>query len=91
MSNLNEKDIGIATIERVQAVIHAYQLNKLHPNVYLRFQYAMAAFYSIQNKRQEAIEALTNYVEDGIYFIKLSKNTRDFSHECSCLIFRTMI
>lgn len=70
VSNLNNQEIAIQTIERTQKIVEAYELYQLHPNSYLKFQYVKAMFYAMQNRKQEALEALKIYVEDGISFVK---------------------
>lgn len=70
MANLNNKEVGLSTIERIEKILEAYELKKLHPNTYLMFQYAMALFYATWDMEKEALNALKTYVEDGIDFIK---------------------
>ncbi len=70
ISNLNNEEIASQTIERVDNIMKSYEVSKLHPNCYLKFQYAKAMFYVTYDRTQEALEALRIYVEDGIYFVK---------------------
>ena len=74
MSNLNDKDIGLATIERVSNVAKSYELDKLHSNSFLQFKYAEAMFYAIQGMTEEAIKAIEifvniakDFVDNGLY------------------------
>lgn len=70
ISNINNEEIANKTIERVEDIMKTYEVSKLHPNSYLKFQYAKAIFYATYDKTQEALEALRIYVEDGISFVK---------------------
>lgn len=70
ISNLNNKEVGLSTIERIQKVLEVYELKKLHPNAYIKFQYAMALFYATWDMEKEALNALRTFVEDGIDFVK---------------------
>ncbi len=70
LANLNNKEVAIKTIERIQKIIEAYELHQLHPNSYLKFQYVKAMFYAMYDRKQEALEALEIFVEDGISFVK---------------------
>ena len=45
----------------------------------------------MNNSKVVKLEDATNYLIKQDKFIKLSKNTRDFSHEMNCKIFGTMI
>ena len=69
MSQLSDKTVGSATIERIKHIAEIYELDKLHPNTYLKFKYAEAAFYSVHNMKDEAIVALRMYVEGAIDFV----------------------
>ena len=70
ISNINNEEIAGRTIERVEHIMKTYEVSKLHPNSYLKFQYAKAMFYATYDRTQEALEALQIYVEDGICFVK---------------------
>ena len=70
LSNLNNEKVASKTIERVENIMKSYEISKLHPNSYLKFQYVKAMFYATYDKTQEALEALRIYVEDGISFVK---------------------
>lgn len=69
MSNLNNKDVVFSTIERIQKLVEAYGLDKLHPNSYLQFVYAKALFYATNGMEKEALEHLTVFVDEAIEFI----------------------
>ena len=70
VSNLNNEEIASKTIERIENIMKTYEVSKLHPNSYLKFQYVKAMFYATYDRTQEALEALQIYVEDGISFVK---------------------
>ncbi|MBR4026226.1 MAG: helix-turn-helix transcriptional regulator [Lachnospiraceae bacterium] len=70
ISNLDNKEVALETIQRVQKIIEVYQVDNLHPNSYLKFQYAQALFYATYGMEKEASVALKTYVEDGIFFVK---------------------
>lgn len=69
MANLNQKDLGERTIERVERVMACYQLEKLHPNTFLQFKYASALFYATWDKDEEALKALEIFTKVSIQFI----------------------
>lgn len=69
MSNLSNKDIALPTIERIQKLVDAYELDKLNPNSYLQFVYAKALFYAMNGMEQRALENLTIFVEGAIDFM----------------------
>lgn len=70
LSNLNNEEVATKTIERIDNVVEVYELHQLHPNSYLKFQYAKALFYATKDRKEEAIKALQSYVKDGISFVK---------------------
>lgn len=69
MSNLQNKEIAATTISRVEKVIATYQLEELHPNTYLKFQYAKALGYASWGQETEAVEVLQDYVKKSVEFI----------------------
>lgn len=69
MSNLANKEVGLATIERIHKVTEAFNLDKLHPNSFLQFKYASALFYAMQGMDNEAIEELKIFVRDAADFV----------------------
>jgi transcriptional regulator with XRE-family HTH domain len=58
------------TISRIQQVIKAYNLEELHPNITLQFNYQTAAFYSIHQKKEQALQALQSFVDGSVAFIQ---------------------
>ena len=58
------------TISRVQKVIEAYKMEVLHPNITLQFNYQIAAFYSINQKKEQALAALQYFVDKSVAFIQ---------------------
>lgn len=69
MSNLQNKDVVIPTIERIEKLAEAYELDRLHPNIYLQFVYAKALFYATNGMEKEALEHLTVFVKEAVDFI----------------------
>lgn len=70
MSNLSNKDTGLETIERLDKVAAAYEVEKLHPNTFLQFQYAKAVFYAINGMNNEALDMLESFVEGVADFVE---------------------
>ena len=58
------------TIQRIQQMIDTYQLEKLHPNVCLKFHYQLAIFYCVHNQKEKALQELTDFVVGSISFIE---------------------
>lgn len=58
------------TIQRIQQIIDSYQIEKLHPNVSLKFHYQLAIFYCVHNQKEKAQQELTNFVVASINFIE---------------------
>ncbi len=69
VSNLNNKDIVLPTIERIQKIIATYDLDKLNRNLYLQFVYAKALFYATHKMEKVALECLTEFVDGAIDFV----------------------
>lgn len=70
MSNLSDRKVGYQIIERTEQTAEIYELNKLHPNTWLQFQYAKAVFQARHGKIQESLKSLRIYVEEGIAFVQ---------------------
>ncbi len=69
MSNLTNKEVGFATIERIDNVTMAYELDRLHPNTFLQFKYTKALFYATHGMDSEAIEELKAFVNGAVDFV----------------------
>lgn len=70
LSNLNDKEIGEKTIDRMQKIVEAYEVNSLHPNTYLKFVYVKSLYYAKWDMEEEALEALTVYMEGAVSFLE---------------------
>ncbi len=70
MSNLTNKEAALSTIDRVQKIIDAYELEYLNPNSYLQFVYAKAVFYATNGMEQPALENLSVFVNGAIDFMQ---------------------
>ena len=70
MANLMDRKGGERIIRRTEQTAEIYELNKLHPNTWLQFQYAKALFYAGHGEIQDSLNALNIYVEEAIDFVK---------------------
>ena len=70
MSQLQDREGGQETIDRLNQIIEIYHIDRLHPNLYLQFCYACALFYMVHGQKKEALEQLEIFVEGTISFIK---------------------
>ena len=61
--HMPEEVVCRETIKRIDRVIEAYQIDKLHKNTMANFVYRAAICYSQYGEKQEAIKRLQDYVE----------------------------
>lgn len=70
MSQLQDREGGQETIDRVGRVMEIYHIDRLHPNLYLQFAYARALFCMAHGQQEAARKQLGIFVESTISFIR---------------------
>lgn len=68
--HLQDKEFCETTIYRIQQIIDAYHLEKLHPNTTLKFHYLAATFYCSNNEKEKALNELSLFVSGSLSFIE---------------------
>lgn len=68
---IHSDNLGICedTIQRVESMIAAYDVQNLHLNVTPQFHYQAAVIYCMQEKKQDAVNMLKKYAEEVDYLL----------------------
>ena len=69
MNHLQEKEVGQTTINRLEVIMQAYEVKKLHPNTYLQFLYAKAMYHMMWEESSLALTELQEFVTIAIEFL----------------------
>ena len=68
--HITDRDACEQTIHRIRQLVDAYDLEHLHPNITLQFQYLTAVFYCVQNETEQALKELDQFVLGSLHFIE---------------------
>ena len=69
MNHMQDKECAKATINRITAIMEAYELKTLHPNTYLQFVYAKAMYDVMCEDASLALSELEEFVTVAIDFL----------------------
>lgn len=67
--NMQNKEVCEATIDRIERIIKAYDLDKLHQNTVLNFYYQKSVNYCFAGDIDKGIEAFEKFITGSIKFI----------------------
>lgn len=68
--HMRDKEICEETIARVDAVIQAYHMEHLNPNVVAGYHYQVAVYKAVCGENEEAVKRLKLYAETSCFLIK---------------------
>lgn len=61
--HMQEKEICEETIARIDAVIKAYQLEELNPNIVAGYDYQVSVYQAVNGEKEEALKRLEKYAK----------------------------
>lgn len=66
---IQDYDFCNTTIQRIEQIIHTYEIENLHPNTTLKFHYQVAVFCCTYNQIEKALQELSLFVHGTLKFI----------------------
>ena len=69
MNHMQENACAKSTIERIEAIMNAYEIKTLHPNTYLQVVYAKAMYHMLSGEASLALSDLEEFVSVAIDYL----------------------